>query len=109
MCMSVKENGVFLKGLDDLTQSIALYFRTPKGSICLHPELGFGIFDHVDRNIEVFLDIIREVRTGMALWDKRIEVLQAIPSFEEKGKLKLSVIWRPVENISEPIQNDFFI
>lgn len=108
MALSVTEAGKNLTGNEDLAQSLELYFRTPKGSIALHPWLGFGIFDYVDRNVTTILDIIRDVYTGIKLWDSRIVVKKATPTFTT-GKLKMSVTWYPADDSTNIIQSQFFI
>lgn len=106
MAMSITTPGTNLTGVEDLAQSLALYFTTPKGSIPLHPWLGFAIFNYVDRNIDSVLNMIREVRTGIALWDSRIKVLKATPIFEV-GKLKMVVVWTPADDTANIIQSQF--
>ncbi len=104
--MSIKDRGVILTGIADMAQSLDLYFRTPKGSICLHPELGFGIFDYVDRNPGAVLQLIREVRKGISLWDSRILVIAAEPIFEV-GKLKMKVRWSPKDTTNNVVTTFF--
>ena len=105
--MSVTKPGVRLTGNDALEQSISLYFRTVKSSICLHPEQGFGIFNYVDRNIGAVLNLIREVRTGLALWDNRYIVIKAIPVFSV-GKLQMKVSWLPADQSTNIIQSQIY-
>ena len=106
MGLSLIQPGVNLTGNDELAQSLSLYFRTPKGSIPLHPELGFGIFGYVDRNWTAFIALIREVRIGIALWDNRIYVISAIPTFAT-GKLTMSVTWSPATDAGNIINSQF--
>lgn len=106
MGMSLIQAGINLTGNDALAQSIALYFRTPKGSICMNPRLGFAIFNYVDRNVRSVLALIREVRTGLALWDNRITVISALPTYSE-GKLFLSVTWAPAASSNNTINSQF--
>lgn len=108
MSMSVTQSGVYLSGVEELAQSLSLYFRTPKGSIPLHPERGFGIFDYVDKNIPAILNLIREVRTGVELWDTRINLVSSVPIFEP-GKLKLIVRWNPKTDSNNVIQSTFYL
>lgn len=99
MAMSITESGKYLSGLEELAQSVALYFRTPLGSVPLHPELGFAIFDYVDRNHGTILRMIREVRNGLGLWESRINVVKATATFNKDGKMKLKVTWAPVDDV----------
>ena len=105
MGMSLLQPGINLTGNDELAQSLSLYFRTPKGSIPLHPELGFGIFDYVDRNITAIINLIREVNTGIALWDSRITLVKATPTFTASGTLTMVVKWKPTSDGTNIITN----
>lgn len=100
--MSIKQPGTYLTGYDDLAQSIELFFRTPLGSIALHPELGSGIFEKVDRNTSAVIDLIRNTRKGLALWDDRYTVLKVLPIFET-SKLTMRVTYHPVDDSSNII------
>lgn len=106
MSMSLTHPATELQGTDALRQSIGLYFTTPKGSIPLHPHLGFAIFNYVDRNINSVLKLIREVRTGIALWDNRITIISAVPLFGV-GKLTMRVVWMPSNDSSNIITSNF--
>ena len=106
MGLSIIAPGKDLTGNDELTQSLALFFLTPKGSICLHPQQGFGIFDYVDQNVNVILKLIRAARTGIELWDNRINVLKVVPIFTT-GKLVMSVTWSPKTDITNIINTQF--
>lgn len=106
MGASLKNAGVNLTGIDELQQSLSLYFITLKGSIPLHPELGFGIFDYVDRNVSLILALIREVNTGVALWDNRIKLISAVPIFGV-GTLTMKVAWAPANNTTNIINQTF--
>ena len=108
MAMSVAGSGKNLTGKEDMAQSLGLYFITPKGSICLHPELGFGIFDYVDKNAADVLKMTREIRTGIQLWDPRIIVKSAKPLFD-KGKLKVTITWYPADDATNIIQQQIFV
>jgi phage baseplate assembly protein W len=92
MNMSTTQPGTWVDGIDMLKQSIAQYFKTVKGSIPMHPELGFGIYEYVDRNPGTIMDMVREISKGMQLWDSRINVLRATPTYTE-GKLSIYLLW----------------
>jgi len=105
--MSITQSGTYLTGIDALSQSLSLFFKTPKGSVPLHPRLGHSVKDKIDRNIADLLQLIRDINNGLALWDTRITVIRITPTFDQHGKLKIGVRWRPTEAPTNIINSEF--
>jgi phage baseplate assembly protein W len=91
--MSITTPQVWVTGIAELEQSIALFFTTPKYSVPLQPWQGNGVTTMVDRNISSILKLIAEAHDGLAIWDNRIQVVSILPNQNEKG-ITVQVKWK---------------
>jgi len=102
MNMSTTQPATWVTGIEMLRQSISQYFKTVKGSIPMHPELGFVIYDYVDRNPGTIMNLVREISIGLKLWDKRYNVVRVVPTYTE-GKLSIYLAWQLADDDTNTI------
>lgn len=82
--------GRVVQGLKDIGQSILLIASTMKGTDPLRPTFGCGLFDWIDRPVNVAaVNMAREIRDAVNLWEPRVKVLSVKYKLQdERGEQK---------------------
>lgn len=86
--------GQVVQGLDDVAQCIKIILETRKGTDPLRPDFGCGIFEYMDRPVNMALpDMLREITNAIATYEQRVRIIRILHSVESDGSLKFTIEW----------------
>lgn len=97
--ISLAGPGQIVQGLDDIRQCIAIILNTRKGTDPLRPRFGVGVFEYIDKPVNIALpnmrkaiiDAIGEFEPRVELTKVTASVVEAKITFKLYYKIKNSV------------------
>jgi hypothetical protein len=96
--------GEVVQGLDDVAQCIQIILETRKGTDPLRPDFGCGIYEYVDKPVNLALpDMLREITNAIATYEQRVNIIRILHAVEANGTLKFTIEWELTGAFGETI------
>ena len=95
---SLSGDGI-VEGAQDVSQSIGVILRTPKGSNPHRPTFGSNIHLYIDNPVhQVIPHLVRESVDAIKEWEKRCELVKVTPTVEG-SQITLRVQWKLADGV----------
>lgn len=95
---SLSGDGV-VEGVQDVSQSIGVILRTPKGSNPHRPTFGSNIHLYIDSPVhQVIPHLVREAVDAIREWEPRAELIKVSPTIDG-SQIILRVLWKLADGV----------
>jgi len=108
--MSISSFGEIVADVEDLKQCLYIIVSTRKGSAPGWREFGCGLFDHVDKPVNVVGPIVaQEMRAAIERWEPNIIIQEITFAHEDLGVVRWTIKWIPSDGTrtTDPISTVF--
>lgn len=94
--MKLSEPGI-VQGLSDIQQCIYIILVTKKGTDPTRPNFGCGIYDYIDKPINIALpNMKREIAEAIAVYEPRVKIIRILHTVEVEH-LTFEIEWKFAE------------
>lgn len=108
--MSITNFGEVVADVEDLKQCLYIIVSTRKGSAPGWRAFGCGLFDHLDKPVNVVGPlVVQEMRASIERWEPNIVIQDITFSHEDLGKVRWTIKWQPSDGTrtTDPISTSF--
>lgn len=90
----ISRQGEIVQGFADIQQCIYIILTTQKGTDPLRPDFGCGVFEYVDKPINIALpNMKREILVAIQKYEPRVEIISILHTVED-AQLKFIIEWK---------------
>ncbi|MBN3779912.1 hypothetical protein G3O06_20460 [Burkholderia sp. Ac-20345] len=98
--------GQVVTDVDDIGQCVTIILHTPLGSDPHRPDFGSNVDRYIDYPINIARPYIaREIRTALARWEPRLDLVQVSVAPSDIAKLAVGIRWQ----VAAAYSNDIFV
>lgn len=98
--ISLAGPGQIVQGLDDIRQCINIILFTRKGTDPLRPRFGVGVFEYIDKPVNVAIpNMRREIIDAINEFEPRVEILKITGSLTESSKVNFNIKYKIANSV----------